>query len=216
MTMRVHDITASLREDLPTWPGEEGFQRRLVKDFSKGDGSTVSHLSLGAHTGTHVDAPVHFIEGSGGIDAIAAEALVGPAVVAGLDHVERAIGGDDLEGSVPEGAERVLVKTRNSGWSASDTEFREDFVALDPSAAEWLVARGVRLVGIDYLSIEPYGSGSKGHPVHRALLGAGVVIVEGLDLAGVEPGTYTIAALPLLVPGGDGGPARVVLVEGLG
>lgn len=211
--MRIHDVTASLREDLPTWPGEEGFQRRPVKDLAKGDRSTVSHLSLGAHTGTHVDAPVHFIEGGGGIDAIAVEALVGPAVVAGLDHVERTIGGDDLEDSVPAGTQRLLVKTRNSGWSAGDTEFREDFVALDPSAAEWCVARGVRLVGIDYLSIEPYGS--SGHPVHRALLQAGVVILEGLDLSGVQPGTYTVAALPLLVPGGDGAPARVVLLEGM-
>jgi arylformamidase len=213
--MRVHDVTASLRPDLPTWPGEEGFHRRMVKGFAKGDSSAVSHLSLGAHTGTHIDAPVHFIEGSGGIDAIAAETLVGPAVVVGLGNVERTIGTDDLENAVPEGAQRILVKTRNSGWSASDTAFREDFVALDPSAAEWCVARGIRLVGIDYLSIEPYGSGSKGHPVHRILLEAGVVIVEGLDLSGVEPGTYTVAALPLLVPGGDGAPARVVLVEGM-
>jgi arylformamidase len=215
MTLRVHDITAPLREDLPTWPGEEGLRRRLVKDFAKGDNSTVSHLSLGAHAGSHVDAPLHFIEGSGGIDALDVEALVGPAVVAGLDHVERVIGADDLEASVPDGEQRILLKTRNSGWSASDTEFREDFVALDPSAAEWCVARRVRLVGIDYLSIEPYGSGSKGHPVHRALLEAGVVIVEGLDLSGIEAGPYVVAALPLLVPGGEGAPARVVLLEGL-
>jgi arylformamidase len=213
--VRVHDATAPLREDLPTWPGEQGLDRRLVKEFAKGDSSTVSHLSLGAHTGTHIDAPVHFIEGGGGIDALDPEALVGPAVVVGLDRVEGTIGGDDLDASVPEGARRILVKTRNSGWSASDTEFREDFVALDPSAAEWCVARGMRLVGIDYLSIEPFGSGRKGHPVHRALLEAGVVIVEGLDLVAVDPGPYVVAALPLAVPGGDGSPARVVLLEGL-
>jgi arylformamidase len=129
--------------------------------------------------------------------------------------VKGTIGADDLEGSIPEGAHRILLKTRNSGWSTSDTEFREDFVALDTSAADWCVARGVRLVGIDYLSIEPYGSGPKGHPVHHALLEAGVVIVEGLDLSGVEPGPYVVAALPLLVPGGEGAPARVVLLEDL-
>jgi arylformamidase len=214
MTLRIHDVTAPLREDLPTWPGEAGLQRRLVKDFATGDRSTVSHLSLGAHTGTHIDAPAHFIEDGGGIDGLDVEALVGPAVVAGLERVEGTIGAEDLEASVPDGAQRILLKTRNSGWSASDTEFLEDFVALDPSAAEWCVARGVRLVGIDYLSIEPYGSGEKGHPVHRALLEAGVAILEGLDLSGIEPGTYTVAALPLLVPGGDGAPARVVLLEG--
>jgi arylformamidase len=187
----------------------------MVKDFSKGDRSTVSHLSLGAHTGTHIDAPVHFIEGGGGIDGLDVDALAGPAVVVGLDHVEGAIGAGDLEASVPEGAQRILLKTRNSGWSASDTEFREDFVALDPSAAEWSVSHGVRLVGIDYLSIEPYGSGPKGHPVHRALLVASVVVVEGLDLDGVQPGEYLVAALPLRIPGGDGSPARVVLLEDL-
>jgi arylformamidase len=213
--MRIHDVTAPLREDLPTWPGEDGLRRRLVKDFAMGDRSTVSHLSLGAHTGTHIDAPVHFIEGAGGIDRLDAEALVGPAMVSGLEHVEGTIGADELQASVPDRAERILLKTRNSGWSASDTEFREDFVALNPSGAEWCVDRGIRLVGVDYLSIEPYGSGKKGHPVHRALLDAGVVILEGLDLSGIEPGAYTIAALPLLVPGGDGAPARVVLLEDL-
>ncbi|HEV8571423.1 MAG TPA: cyclase family protein [Actinomycetota bacterium] len=213
--MRIHDVTAPLREDLPVWPGEEGLRRRLVKDQARGDSSTVSHLSLGAHTGTHIDAPVHFLEGGGGIDALPAEALVGPAVVAGLEGVQGRIAASDLEAAVPEGVERLLLKTRNSGWSKSDTSFREDFVALDPSAAEWCVARRVRLVGIDYLSIEPFGSGSRGHPVHRALLGAGVVIVEGLDLAAVEPGSYLVAALPLAVPGSDGAPARVVLVEDL-
>jgi arylformamidase len=213
--MKIHDVTAPLRADLPTWPGEEGLHRRLVKDLAKGDGSTVSHLSLGAHTGTHVDAPVHFIEGSGGIDDLDVESLVGPAVVVGFDHVEGTVGADDLEASVPAGEHRILLKTRNSGWSGSDTEFREDFVALDPSGAEWCVARQVRLVGIDYLSIEPYGSGRQGHPVHRALLEAGVVIVEGLDLSGIEAGSYVVAALPLLVSGGEGAPARVVLLEEL-
>jgi arylformamidase len=176
----------------------------------------VSHLSLGAHTGTHIDAPVHFLEEGGGIDALAPEALVGPAVVAGLEGVQGTIGPGDLEAAISGETERLLLKTRNSGWSAADTSFREDFVALDPSAAEWCLAHGVRLVGIDYLSIEPFGSGRRGHPVHRLLLGAGVVIVEGLDLAGVEPGSYVVAALPLVVPGSDGAPARVVLVEGLG
>jgi arylformamidase len=213
--MRVHDVTAPLREDLPTWPGEEGLRRRVVKDLAKGDSSTVSHLSLGAHTGTHIDAPVHFIDGGTGIDALALDALVGPALVAGLEELQGPITAGDLEAAVPDGAERLLLKTRNSGWSASDTSFRQDFVALDPSAAEWCVSHDVRLVGIDYLSIEPFGSGRQGHPVHRALLGAGVVIVEGLDLAATDPGRYVVAALPLAVPGSDGAPARVVLVEDL-
>lgn len=213
--MKIHDITAPLREDLPTWPGEEGLRRRVLKDLARGDSSTVSHLALGAHTGTHIDAPVHFLEGGAGAEALPLDAMIGPAVVAGLESVDATIGSNDLAAAVPEGAERLLLKSRNSGWSASDTTFREDFVALHASAAEWCIARGVRLVGIDYLSIEPYGSGRKDHPVHRALLRAGVVIVEGLDLAGVEPGSYEVVALPLAVLGGDGAPARVALIEGL-
>jgi arylformamidase len=215
MTIRVHDVTAPLREDLPSWPGEEGLRRRLVKDLARGDSSTVSHLSLGAHTGTHIDAPGHFIEGGMGIDSLAIDALVGPALVVGLEDVRGPIAAGDMETAVPDGTERLLLKTRNSGWSESDTAFRQDFVALDPSAAEWCLTHDVRLVGIDYLSVEPFGSGRQGHPVHRALLGAGVVIVEGLDLAAVELGAYVVAALPLAIPGGDGAPARVVLIEGL-
>lgn len=213
--MRIYDVTAPLREDLPTWPGQEGLRRRLVKDLAKGDSSTVSHLSVGAHTGTHIDAPVHFIEGGAGIDALPPEPLVGRALVADLQAVDGVIAAGDLDAAAPDGAERLLLKTRNSGWSVPGGSFRQDFVALDPSAAEWCLSHRVRLVGIDYLSIEPFGSGRQGHPVHRVLLGAGVVILEGVDLQEVEPGSYLLAALPLPVPGGDGAPARVVLVEGM-
>lgn len=210
-------MTAPLREDLPAWPGEEGLRRRLTSDPARGDEAMVSHLSLGAHTGTHVDAPVHFLEGGAGVDALPVEALVGPAVVVGLEAVEGAIGADDLEAAgIPAGAERLLLRTRNSGWSAGDSGFREGFVALDVSGAEWCVRRGVRLVGIDYLSIEPFGAGRPGHPVHRTLLEAGVAVLEGVDLAEVRPGRYFLAALPLRIPGADGAPARAVLVEGLG
>ncbi len=211
--MAVHEISAELRPDLPTWPGEEGLRRTLVAEPPEAP-ATVSHLALGAHTGTHVDAPVHFLPEGGGVDALPADALVGPCHVADLRHVADRISGDDLAGvGLPAGIDRVLARTRNSGWSRTDRAFREDYVAFDPSAAAWCLDHGVRLLGIDYLSIEPFDAEDAGHPVHKALLGAGVVILEGVDLVDVEPGAYDLAALPLLVPGADGAPARALLID---
>jgi arylformamidase len=212
--VRVHDVSAPLREDLPVWPGEEGMRRTLVAQ-QPDDPATVSHLAFGAHTGTHVDAPVHFLPGEAGVEAFAPDVFLGRCYVADFRDVEATIGAADLTlAGLPDDAERILAKTRNSGWSAESTEFREDYVAYDLSAAEWCLARGVRLLGIDYLSVEEFGADEDEHPVHKALLGAGVAILEGLDLAGVEPGGYELAALPLRIPGSDGAPVRAVLIEG--
>jgi arylformamidase len=205
------DVSVPLRAGMPHWPGDPPFQRELVKSFAAGDASTVSRLNFGAHSGTHMDAPVHFVPGAEGIDAIPLDACVGPVFVADLTHVDGAISAADLDAAaVPDGTVRLLAKTRNSGW-AGETAFREDFVAYDASAADWCLASGVRFVGIDYLSIEPFGSGKIGHPVHNALLGGGVVVLEGVDLAGVEPGEWELIALPIPVDGCDGAPARVLL-----
>jgi arylformamidase len=212
--MPVHDISAPLRPDLPTWPGEAGLRRELVSDLSEGNDATVSRLTLGAHTGTHIDAPSHFLPDGAAIEAVDPDVLVGPVEVVGLEHLRGPITSDDLDAlRIPDDTQRLLAKTANSGWSAEETSFRKDFVAFESSGAQWCVDRGVRLVGIDYLSIEPFGSGQPGHPVHKILLGAGVVVIEGLDLVDVAPGRYQLAALPLLIPGGEGAPARVVLVE---
>ena len=212
--MRVHDVSAPLRPDLPVWPGDGQFQREVVSDLRAGDDATVSRLSLSAHAGTHMDAPRHFLRDGPGVETFATDVLVGPAVVVDLGHLRGPITDSTLEESgIPGGTERLLAKTSNSGWSKADTEFREDFIAFHASGAQWCVDWGVRLVGIDYLSIEPFGSNKVGYPAHKILLGAGVVIVEGLDLHSVDEGAYTLAALPLLVNGGDGAPARVVLIE---
>lgn len=212
--MRVHDVTASLRPDLPTWPGDRMFHRTVVTDVSKSDSSTVSRLSLSAHNGTHIDAPCHFLADGSGIEELALDDLIGAVQVVGLEHLDGPITASDLQDAgLPADMRRLIAKTNNSGWSRTETLFREDFVAFDASAAQWLVDRGVRLVGIDYLSIEPYGSDRVDHPVHKILLRAGVVVVEGLDLEGVDPGPYSLTALPLLIPGGDGAPARVVLID---
>lgn len=209
--MPVHDITAPLRPDLPTWPGEDGLQRNLVATQPEDD-ATVSHLAFGAHTGTHIDAPVHFLQGKEGIEALSPDLFVGPCCVVDLRHVTHLIDADALDSAgIPEGTERILALTRNSGWSASDTEFRHAYVAYDLSAAEWCLERGIRLVGNDYLSIETFEA--DGHPVHKTLLGAGVAVLEGVDLAGVEPGEYDLVALPILIPGSDGAPVRAVLID---
>jgi arylformamidase len=205
------DVSVPLRADLPHWPGESALDREVVSSVEDGDSATVSRLTMGTHTGTHMDAPVHFLAGGEGIDTLPLEALWGPAFVADLTDVEGTISADDLEeAGIPDDCERLLAKTRNSGWSA-DTGFREDFAAYDASAARWVVERRIKLLGIDYLSIEPFGSGRLDHPTHKTLLGAGVVIVEGVELAEVEPGDWEVVALPLLIPHGDGSPARVLL-----
>lgn len=215
MIRDVIDISAPLRDDLPTWPGEDGLVRELSADQSDGDPATVSHLSLGAHTGTHVDAPVHFLPDGEGLEAFDLDAFVGPVTVVDLSHASGEITADDLDrADVPAITSRLLVRTRNSGWSATATEFDERYIALDRSAADWCVTRGLRLIGIDYLSIEPFDPGERGAPVHRALLDASVAILEGLDLDGVEAGEYELAALPLRIPDGiDGAPARAVLTR---
>lgn len=212
--MKVHDATLALRPDMPTWPGEQAPRVEPLKRIARGDSSNVSVLILGDHTGTHVDPPLHFIDGADAVDALPADALVGPCQVLGYegdDHISQKW----LEGAgVAPGVERVLFRTRNSArWIDPDAGFDKDFLALDETAAHWLVQRGIRLVGIDYLSIEPFGSGKLGHPVHVALLRAGVVIVEGLDLHDVKPGPYEVVCAPLPIHGGTGSPARVFLIE---
>lgn len=209
--MRIHDISVPLLEDLPTWPGEQGMERTLVATQPE-DPATVSYLAFGAHSGTHVDAPVHFLMDGGGMENFRLQTFVGPCFVADLRGVTDLITRDDLEGAgVPDDAERILALTRNSGWSERDTAFRSDYVAFDLSAAEWCVNRDIRLLGNDYLSVEAYGSGD--HQVHKTLFGGGVAILEGLDLDGVSPGSYELSALPILIPGSDGSPVRAVLIE---
>ncbi len=210
----IYDISAPLTPDLVTWPGVvERFERTLVASFAAGDQMEVSAFKTGAHAGTHIDAPKHFIPGAGGIETIPIRSLVGPAyVVKVADHVS-VIGREELEtAGIPEGTTRLLLKTANSGWTAAK-EFDTDYVACDVTAAQWLVERNINLVGIDYLSVEPFTADADGFPTHQLLLHNGIVVLESLELADVPPGHYQLIALPLLVPGSDGAPTRAVLVE---
>ena len=206
--MATYDVSVPLRPGMPTYAGEPGPQLEHLKQISRGDSANVTALSLGSHTGTHVDAPHHFLDGRSTVEAMPLEALVGPAQVIELTD-QRHITAADLEAaSIPAGTTRLLLKTPNSRfWD--DDEFHTDFVGLTGDAAEWLLERGFVLVGIDYLSIERFRSPE--HEVHKILLEANVVIVEGLDLRSVTAGEYMMACAPLKVVGADGAPARVFL-----
>jgi arylformamidase len=200
------DVTVPIRHGMFRWPGNPEIVVAQTEHLRRGDAATVSAVSLGVHTGTHVDAPVHFILDGEGVEAIPLDRLMGQARVLDLGEVER-IEPEDLEDRDIRAGDRVLFKTRNSRYW-KDEEFRPDFTSLTPEAARWLAERKVRTVGIDYLSV---GSAESGPETHRPLLGAGICIIEGLDLSAVEPGLYDLICLPLRLEGLDGAPARVVL-----
>jgi len=213
--MKIHDVTLVLRPDMITWPGEPAPRIEPLKRIARGDSNNVSIVTLGDHVGTHVDPPLHFIEGGNTVDKLLLDALIGPCRVVkyeGAGHIT----GAWLDGAgIPKGTERILFKTRNSDrWSDANAPFTRDFTTLNASAAKWCIDHGVKLVGIDYLSIEPQGPEKAGYPVHKTLLAANVVIVETLDLRAVEPGTYELICAPLKIKDGDGAPARVFLIEG--
>lgn len=211
LEMAIYDVTVTLRAGMPTWDGEPGPACRPIKRIGvDGEPAQVSLLTLGTHTGTHVDAPAHFIPGAATIEALPLDALVGPCRVVEVPartRETRQIEPADLE-PVARGARRVLLKTP-SGALWDEPGFRREFVALSAASAAWLVAQGVLLVGIDYLSVDPYEA--EPAAAHLTLLGAGVVVLEALDLRAVPSGEYDLAALPLKLAGADGAPARVVL-----
>ena len=211
--MKVHDVTLVLRPGMTTWANEPGPTIEPLRRIAKGDSANVSVVSFGDHTGTHVDPPIHFIEGGTTVDARPLDALFGPCAVVAYHGVEH-VGAQWLDRAVPRDTERLLIRTRNSEiWNDPDAKFTREFVALNASGARWCVDHGVRLIGIDYLSIEPQGPEKEGYPAHKTLLGAGVVIIEGLDLRGILPGSYELVCAPLKIAGGDGAPARVLLIE---
>ena len=210
--MPIYDLTVPISGALPTYPSDPGIK---IDDWSKladGAGANVSSLCFGAHTGTHVDAPAHFIEGAKKVESLDLEVLIGEAQVIEVPREMIKIDKDFVARNCAPAAIRVLFKTRNSAfWTADNTAFRTDFAHIDVDAARWLVKQGVRLVGIDYLSIEKFGSPD--HAVHRELLSHEVVILEGLNLSEVPAGRYELICLPLRLRThlGDGAPARAVL-----
>jgi arylformamidase len=206
---RIYDITVPLSPALPVYPGDPTVEVRAVMRQKRGDAANVSRITLSAHSGTHLDAPWHFFEAGTTVDALDPDVLLGPALVyevATTTHITAA----DLRRLDLRGVQRVLFKTGN-GKLWERVGFQSEYVALTASAARLLVESGVRLVGIDYLSVDAFER--EDFPVHRILLGAQVLILEGLDLRAVPPGAYELLALPLRLQGGDGAPTRAFLIQ---
>ena len=205
------DATATLDSaTTPVYAGDAPMTFTFLKDMRRGDPLTLSAFSLGAHSGTHVDAPMHFVVDGAPIDRVSLDALIGPARVVQIDDSVQAIDAGELNRHQWKGAERVLFRTRSTArhWMSSAV-FHRDFAYIAPDAAQLLADAGVKLVGIDYISAEQFGAPAP--RTHRTLLGKGIPIVEGLDLSDVPAGDYDLIVLPMKVRGHEGAPARAIV-----
>jgi arylformamidase len=210
--MTIHDISLTISPNLPTWPGDPGLALEQFESMDQGAHANVTRISSSVHLGTHVDAPHHFLNDGRTVEQLPLDVLTGPCYVAQLPDGIEAITAEVLDRTeITSEMKRVLFGTRNSHlWAKGESKFQTDFVAITDDGAEWLVERGVQLVGVDYLSVAPYGDSV---PTHTVLLKAGVVVVEGLNLSKVMRGFYDLYCLPLKIAGSDGAPARAILIE---
>lgn len=205
----MYDISVPIRQGMTVWADEVPVELEPVLTVAR-DGAAVSRLCLGTHTGTHVDPPSHFIEGGAGVSEMPLDAMIGLCVVRRFAERFEITAAHLDAAQIAPGTERLLLATPSAAlWDSPG--FHTNYTGLSLDGAEWCLAHGIRLVGIDYLSIERVDSPTAWQ-THKTLLGAGVVILEGLDLRGVPEGEYTLVCLPLKLQGGDGGPARVVLL----
>jgi arylformamidase len=209
--MPIYDVSLTISPNLPVWPGEPPVKLTQTASMDNGDEYNATHLEFSAHTGTHIDAPHHFLNNRRTVETLPLDVLTGPCYLAQLPDDVDEISAEVLERmSLPNGVERLLFGTRNSKlWARDETRFQENFVAISPDGAEWLVACGLKLVGIDYLSVSCYQDPI---PTHQILLGAGIIALEGLNLSQVPRGFYDLYCLPLKLAEADGAPARVILV----
>ena len=209
--MRIYDVSVDITPDMPVWPGDPSVSLERVGAIAQGRNANVSHLSCGVHIGTHVDAPLHFLDGAGAVETIPLDGLTGRAHVVDLRRAAVIDAGALQAARIPARAQRLLFRTRNSDlWRRGEKTFQKDFVAIEASGAAWLVQRKIRLVGVDYLSVAPFGNS---RPTHQILLKARVAVVEGLDLSRVPAGSYHLYCLPLKLIGSDGAPARAILIR---
>jgi arylformamidase len=206
---QIYDISLPIVAGGLIYPGNPPIEIEAQQSIAAGGSSNVSTLRFGSHTATHVDAPLHMIDKAAGVDQLKLDVLIGPAQVVAFDDSVMSVTADLLRKTDLAGVTRVLLKTRNSSFIRS-RDFQRDYTYLAPDGAEYLVSLGVKLVAIDYLSIEQFHSGH--HRTHKTLLERSVVIVEGVDLSSVRAGRYELYCLPLDLPGLDGAPARAVLV----
>jgi arylformamidase len=210
--MKIFDISVAIHPKLPVWPGDPQVVLERYRKLSKGDASNDSRLACSVHCGTHLDAPAHFIENGATVEQLPLDMLVGNATVVEFPEIDM-ITPDLLETQkLDSQTDRLLLKTKNSDlWTDPDHEFNPDFVALSAESARWMVNSGIRLVGIDYLSIQMF---KDAEPLtHRILLEAGIIILEGLNLREVKAGEYQLICLPLKLAGSEGAPARAILIE---
>ncbi|MGD8990756.1 MAG: cyclase family protein [Desulfobacterales bacterium] len=210
--MNILDVSVPLNAELPVWPGDPQIVLERYRCISEGDSSNDSRIACSVHSGTHVDAPAHFIQNGATVEQLPLDVLIGSATVFELlsDDI---ITPELLEAqALPGKIRRLLIKTKNSAlWSNPNHQFNPDFVALNADAAAWIVEKGIHLVGVDYLSVQLY---KDTEPLtHRILLEAGVIIVEGLNLHNVRQGSYQLICLPLKLAGSDGAPARAILIQ---
>ena len=213
--MKIYDISVPITPDMPVWPGDPAVDLQQVSVIASGDSANISHLSMSVHTGTHIDAPKHFIDNGNTIGQIPLEKLVGEVLVMQIDDSVNVISALVLKShpgiDLLEDAQKVLFRTLNSSlWRQSPNEFRQDYIGIDASGAEFLAGLGLDLIGIDYLSIAPY---DETLAPHQILLAEDIVLLEGLDLSKVQAGIFELYCLPLKIPGCEGAPARVILVD---
>ena len=211
MAQQIYDISVPISESLLVWPGDAPVEITQPLHLDRGDVATVSRLCLNAHTGTHVDAPAHFIPNGPNVDALDLDVLVGPAWVVEAVNAD-ALSANVLEAAlIPQGIERLLFHTRNSErWAHGEKAFNEEFVGLTEDGARWLVSREIKLVGTDYLSVAAFGEIVS---THQVLLEAGIILVESLNLSGIAAGMNQLVCLPLKLEGVEGAPARVILID---
>lgn len=207
---RIYDISAPVETRGLVYPGNPEIEIAPQQAISQGAGANVSRISFGSHTGTHVDAAKHFFDDGQTVDNIPLEKLIGPAILIAVDDSNMSVTAADLATFDLASQTRVLIRTRNSSF-LHEREFHRDFTFLAPDGAEYLVSKGIELVGVDYLSIEQFHSGH--HRTHRTLLEKNIVIVEGLNLRDVPTGEYDFICLPLRLAGLDGAPARAALIQ---
>jgi arylformamidase len=208
--MHIYDISLTLTSDLPVWPGDPRVCVERVTEIGPESSANVSRLAMSAHSGTHVDAPLHFLDKGASVDRIPLKNLTGRAYLVHLPQVDTITAEVLAAANIPTRTRRVLFKTRNSQhWSKKSNEFQTDYVGLSEDGARFLIKKGVKLVGIDYLSIAPYDDVD---PTHKTLLKAAVVVLEGLDLSKVSQGRYMLYCLPLKLGGAEGAPARAILI----
>lgn len=210
--MTIYDISLTISPNLPTWPDDPALELEQIQSMSKGAAVNVTRISSSVHLGTHIDAPRHFLEDGSTIEQLPLEVLTGPCYVAQLPDGIEAITSEVLDRTeINSEMKRILFGTRNSHlWAKGETRFQTDFVGITEDGAEWLVERGIQLVGVDYLSVAPYADLMS---THLVLLRRGVIVVEGLNLSNVMRGFYDLYCLPLKIAGCDGAPARAILIQ---